>query len=130
MTVLKELWYGNISPSTDAMLYPNYIYTKSEYDSMVGKITTIVEKIRCQIINGSYSLYERELSIHDALCTKVSYADMGNESHSIVGPLLYHKGVCDGISKAAKVLLQECGIKSHVILGTTTTSERSTEHHA
>ncbi len=127
---VREVNYIFYPTRKEATLYPNYIYTKSEYDTMVVKMTAIVEKIRGEILSSTHSLYERELCVHDALCTNVQYADVGEESHSIVGPLLWHKGVCDGISKAAKVLLQECGIKAHVISGTAVTDAGQYEPHA
>lgn len=39
------------------------------------------------------------------------------QSHSIVGPVLRGRGVCDGISKTAKMLFQVLGGKAHVIDG-------------
>lgn len=113
----------------EAVLTPCYLYSKAEYEALVAQLTATVQKIRDRICVAP-TMLERELSIHDALCTKVTYADDGHESHSIVGPLLYHRGVCDGISKTAKVLLQECGIKSHVIFGTAITANRQPEPHA
>jgi len=113
----------------EAVLHPCYLYTKKEYDKMVTQLASIVEKIRHQICVSS-TLFERELRIHDALCSRVLYLDEGEQSHSIVGPLLHHRGVCDGISKTAKVLLQECGITSHVISGTTASPTGQHEAHA
>ena len=113
----------------EAILKPHYLYSKTEYETLVMQLTATVQKIRDQICIAP-TMLERELSIHDALCTKVTYADDGDESHSIIGPLLYHRGVCDGISKTAKVLLQECGIKSHVVFGTAIGTGGKSESHA
>lgn len=114
---LGEVEYVFYPRLKEAILKPCYLYSKTEYETLVTQLTITVQKIRDQICVAP-TMLERELSIHDALCSKASYADDGDESHSIVGPLLYHRGVCDGISKTAKVLLQESGIKSHVVFGT------------
>ncbi len=113
----------------EAVLKPCYLYSKTEYEMLVTQLAATVQKIRDQI-SVAPTMLDRELSIHDALCTKVTYADDGDKSHSIVGPLLYHRGVCDGISKTAKVLLQECGIKSHVIFGNAIATNGNYEPHA
>lgn len=126
---LGEVEYVFYPRLEEAILKPCYLYSKTEYEALVTQLTTIVQKIRDQICVAP-TMLERELSIHDALCTKVTYADDGDESHSIIGPLLHHRGVCDGISKTAKVLLQECGIKSHVVFGTAVTTDGKPEPHA
>lgn len=114
---LGEVEYVFYPQLKEAVLKPCYLYSKTKYETLVTQLTTAVQKIRDQICVAP-TMLGRELSIHDALCTKVTYADDGDDSHSIVGPLLHHRGVCDGISKTAKVLLQECGIESHVVFGT------------
>lgn len=126
---LGEVEYVFYPRLKEALVKPCYLYSKTEYETLVTQLTTAVQKIRDQICVAP-TMLGRELSIHDALCTKVTYADDGDESHSIVGPLLHHRGVCDGISKTAKVLLQESGIKSHVVFGTAVTTDGKPEPHA
>lgn len=126
---LGEVEYVFYPRCRKAVLFPCYLYSRKEYEALVLQLTAIVQKIRDQMCTFP-TMIERELHIHDALCTKVTYADDGDESHSIVGPLIYRRGVCDGFSKAAKVLLQECGINSHVILGTANSKGEKYEPHA
>lgn len=126
---LGEVEYFFYPRLKEAVLKPCYLYSKTEYEALVTQLATTVQKIRDQICVVP-TMLERELSIHDALCAKVTYADDGGESHSIIGPLLHHRGVCDGISKTAKVLLQECGIKSHVVFGTAMGTNGTPEPHA
>lgn len=113
---LGEVKYVFSPRRKEAVLTPCYLYSPNEYESLVSQLAMTVQKIRDQICKTP-SMLERELLVHDAFCKSVQYADDGDQSHSIVGPLLFKRGVCDGISKAAKVVLQECGIKSHVISG-------------
>ena len=126
---LGEVKYVFYPRFKEAVLTPCYLYSKKDYETIVSQLAATVQKIRDQICTSPTNI-EREMRIHDALCTNVTYADDGSESHSIVGPLLYHRAVCDGISKTAKVLFQECGIKSHVVFGTAVTTDGKPEPHA
>ena len=121
--------YRFLPRKKEAILMPEYRYSKQQYEDLVTRLTAVVEKL-CKSICTSQSAYERELRIHDALCAGVTYADDGPESHSIIGPLLHHRGVCEGIAKAAKVLLQECGIPVRVIRGVATDPHGNQEAHA
>ena len=126
---LGEVKYVFYPRFKEAVLTPCYLYSKKDYETIVSQLAATVQKIRDQICTSPINI-EREMRIHDALCTNVTYADDGSESHSIVGPLLHHRAVCDGISKTAKVLLQECGIKSHVVFGTAVGTSGTPEPHA
>lgn len=127
---LGEARYTFSSRRKEAILTPCYLYSKQEYDSIVSKLAASVQKIRDQVCKAA-SMLEREIAVHDYFCKNVQYVDDGERSHSIVGPLLYQRGVCDGISKAVKVVLQESGIKSHVISGMAQTgTSHQNEPHA
>jgi transglutaminase/protease-like cytokinesis protein 3 len=126
---LGEIEYVFYPRIKEAVLNPRYLYSKREYDALVLQLTSTVQKIRDQV-GACRTMIERELRIHDILCEKVTYADDGDESHSIVGPLIYQRGVCDGFSKTTKVLLQECGIASHVIFGAANPTGTKSEPHA
>ncbi len=81
-------------------------------------ITGNAEEIYRKHVEGLRDAYSIELAVHDVLSTKVAYD--GNEkesSHSLVGPLVSKKGVCDGISKAAAFLLNTYGVESSVVTG-------------
>lgn len=100
-----------------AEIFPQYTFSVDEYNYNVNLILTVVNKINQKAVLLSTD-YEREKFIHDYLCKNVIYENIGKESHSIVGPLLKGKGVCDGISKTAKLLLRLLRIDAHVIKGT------------
>ena len=75
------------------------------------------------IINNNMSDYEKELAIHDKLVEKVKYYDykdienIPSIKHSSYGVLVDNEGVCDGYSKAFKILLKKVGIESIVVTG-------------
>ena len=82
---------------------------------------------RCKASN----IYDTVLAIHDELVRNTLYQDDGKLSHSIVGPLLFGRGVCDGFSKALKFILDELSIPCFVVSGTATDPQTgSNESHA
>lgn len=113
---LGEIKYTFYVAKKEAILYPQYILRKREYDKLLLDIQKKAETIKSEILMYS-SDYTKELKIHDYLCQNVSYRDEEDISHSIIGPLIFNCGVCDGISKTTKLLLQLLGIKSHIITG-------------
>lgn len=98
-------------------LKPNYLFEKQEYDLLMQKVLNRLTVIKGELSKKNSEI-EKELFIHDFLCKSVVYHDEGKASHSIVGPLLFQKGVCEGISKTAHALFKLAGIESAVICGT------------
>lgn len=98
-------------------LVPNYLIPSKDYKGTINKILKSLEVHKKNLARLD-SDYKKELYIHDFLVKEVEYCDEGDVSHSIVGPLLYQKAVCDGITKTAKVLFNLCKIPSKVITGT------------
>lgn len=127
---LGEIKYVFHKSRKMAEIFPQYTFSSDEYKHDVNLILKVANKINQKATLLSTD-YEREKMIHDYLCKNVIYEDIGEESHSIVGPLLKGKGVCDGISKAAKLLFQLLRIDAHVIKGNAKAMDRMTwEPHA
>ena len=114
---LSEVKYTFFLKEKEAILYPQYLFNKSEYDKLLLCVQDKTEVIKNMIMRYS-SDYTKELKVHDYICQNVLYKNEREISHSIIGPLVYSCGVCDGISKTTKLLLQLLGIKAHVITGT------------
>ena len=56
-------------------------------------------------------LFEKEKYVHDFICKNVQYDKLKKAySHEIIGPLGQGVGVCEGIAKAVKVLLDALGV--------------------
>ena len=69
---------------------------------------------------------EKELAVHNFLCETVVYDyNFSDSSFQCVGPLLFGRGVCEGISKAAKFLFNLLGIDSLVVNGEVENSSHS-----
>ncbi len=83
-----------------------------------AEITRNARIIFKKYIEGLKDAYSIELAVHDVLSTKVTYDGTDMESsHSLVGPMLDKRGVCDGISKANAFLLNACGVDASIVTG-------------
>lgn len=113
---LGEIKYVFHKSRRVAEIFPQYTFSLDEYNHNVNLILNVANEINQKAALLSTD-YEREKMVHDYLCKSVIYEDIGEESHSIVGPLLKGKGVCDGISKSAKLLFKLLRIDARVIYG-------------
>lgn len=109
--------------------FPKYSYGLLQSQQYIKdckeKRTEIIT--RCKASNT----YDTVLAIHDELVRNIQYQDDGKLSHSIVGPLLFGRGVCDGFSKALKFILDGLSIPCFVVSGTATEPQTgSNESHA
>ena len=110
----------------------NYTYDWKKSESIYKRIFECFNKIRLRCCN----LNEKETvkAIHDFIVKNVEYNDDSNfpvhQAHSF---FVYKKAVCDGISKAAKILLDCMNIRAIVISGNSSaqsTYEELTSGHA
>ena len=125
---------GTISYSFDRQknlgyLKPEYLYSQFEYDAIIKELLKKLSEIKKDIICLSSDL-EKEFFIHDWICKNVKYSDNGRDSHSIVGPLLYGVGVCEGMSKTAQALFKIANIESHVICGKALREDKTEVPHS
>ena len=115
-----ELFYCDFSniliQSENNKYYVNvrYLYSETQSKQIVENAKMIADKI----ISTDQ---ERSLrNLHNYFIKNIKYdtLDYGNtENHSVVGPLIKGKGVCEGISKTIQYILTLCGIDSTVITG-------------
>lgn len=120
-------WIGNESSDVRRIVLEcdeNYLNGESRY-----KLWEKIEKnIECYLdeIAGLKDDYSKELTLHDALAEKLSYAytDSGTAetekwAHNIEGAFSgeYNKVVCEGYAKAFQLLLNAAGIENIYIVG-------------
>lgn len=81
---------------------PQYAYGLPQLQQYIAEC----RKKRAEIIDRckASNTYDTVLAIHDELTKGVRYQENGKLSHSIVGPLLFGRGVCDGFSKTLKYI--------------------------
>ena len=98
----------------------SHLYSKRESERLRDEVMDASNRIRDKVLRYADDEYGIELAIHDLFAVNIGYGDMdAPESHSIIGPLLRKKGVCEGISMAVEYLLNCFGIRCTVITGDT-----------
>ena len=124
-----ELFYADLSVSctyytnssgaiTRFSLKVKYLYNAASVNTMKIYLNNKVKEIKDKYLNNASSLLEKEYIIHDYLlenCTYDTASNVKTISHTAYGALLNSKAVCDGYSKAAKLLFNACGIDSGIV---------------
>lgn len=94
----------------------SYSLTPDEIILTLKQIKQILDVVKRDCKNSSD--YEKEMYVHRYLIENVTYELSEtlpiHRAHSV---FVNHKAVCDGISKAAKVLLDSVGVQSVVLSG-------------
>ena len=111
-----DIMYNYNPYSKEVVLRPHYLYKQSEYQSLINKILAKLKEMK-EILMKLPSDLAKEKYIHDFLCTKVVYKEIGPDSHCVLGPLFKGEGVCEGIAETAHALLNTAGINSHIVCG-------------
>ena len=114
--------------------YCNMVTPKYRFDKMKVESTLCAISKKCiEFISGSQNLPElsKEEKVHNYLANTVVY-DYAFKSSSFecVGPLLFGRGVCEGISKATKLLLDLLEIPSLIVIGKSIQNFSDGEMHA
>ncbi|MBE6048866.1 MAG: hypothetical protein E7213_10815 [Clostridium sp.] len=125
-----ELFYPDLTVScvyyTDSSgsiikfsLKVTYIYDSVVIDVMKRYLSSKVKEIKDNYLNSNLTQLEKEYIIHDYLlenCTYDTSRNIPTSSHTSYAVLLSGKAVCDGYSKAAKLLFNECGIDAGIVV--------------
>ena len=102
----KYRYYKN---SPNLIFIPEYLFDKKKICEHQKAMTARVEKL----IRPAQKLseWEKEKYVHDFICENIRYDKLKKSySHEIIGPLGQGVGVCEGIAKAVKVLLDALGV--------------------
>ncbi len=95
---------------------PQYAFEPAKMRTFQQTIRTRVQKITAPMREKNEE--ERLLAVHDWLVDSVRYDKLfKNYAHEVLGPLCHGVGVCEGIAKTAKILLDELDIESLVVIG-------------
>ena len=117
------------SISRKAIIKPKYRFDRHKTNSTILAVLGNIKKIISQL--NTSDEYKKEIFIHDYLC-KNNYYDNSfvASSYECVGPLVFGKGVCEGISKAVKLLCDYLGIYCIVIHGNARQTNKSLGNEA
>ena len=101
---------------------PQYRFPQEEAENILAEIMDRIQPLLLQCLGMSD--LEKETLIHDWFCQNVVYdyqyaQKMGGSSFEMAAPLLWGRGVCSGISKAAKFLFDLTGLQSLLLMGRT-----------
>ena len=101
--------YRYYKDSPNLIFIPEYLFDKKKICEHQKAMTASVEKL----IRPAQKLseWEKEKYVHDFICENIRYDKLKKSySHEIIGPLGQGVGVCEGIAKAVKVLLDALGV--------------------
>lgn len=116
---IEKVWF-TINP-LEVTVHFSYSDDWSECVTVYNKIFAIIEKVRKQCL-GCNDI-QKEKIIHEYIIKNVTYyKDDTLPVHSGHAFFVYGKAVCDGISKAAKILMDSVGLKSVVVNGSSENS--------
>ena len=105
-TGFKYRYYEN---SGNLIFLPEYLFEKTKIREHQKAMASRVEKLVRPA--KSMSELEKEKYVHDFICQNVRYDKLKKSySHEIIGPLGQGVGVCEGIAKSVKVLLDALGV--------------------
>ena len=101
--------YRYYKDSPNLIFIPEYLFEKNKIREHQKALTARVEKLVRPA--QKMSEWEKEKYVHDFICENVRYDKLKKAySHEIIGPLGQGVGVCEGIAKAVKVLLDALGV--------------------
>lgn len=101
--------YRYYKDSPNLIFIPEYLFEKNKIREHQKALTARVEKLVRPA--QKMSEWEKEKYVHDFICENVRYDKLKKAySHEIIGPLGQSVGVCEGIAKAVKVLLDALGV--------------------
>ena len=101
--------YRYYKDSPNLIFIPEYLFDKKKICEHQKAMTARAEKL----IRPAQKLseWEKEKYVHDFICENIRYDKLKKSySHEIIGPLGQGVGVCEGIAKAVKVLLDALGV--------------------
>ena len=101
--------YRYYQESPNIQFLPEYLFDRAKVKEHQKAMKSRVEKL----VRPAQSLseWEKEKYVHDFICQNVHYDKLKKAySHEIIGPLGQGVGVCEGIAKAVKVLLDALGV--------------------
>lgn len=101
--------YRYYPSSGNAEMIPEYLFEKSKVKDHQKAMKARVEKLVRPAMKMSEM--EKVQYVHDFICQNVHYDKLKKPySHEIIGPLGQGVGVCEGIAKSVKILLDALGV--------------------
>ena len=107
--------YRYYQDSPNIIFVPEYLFEKNKIREHQKAMQSRVEKLARPA--AKFTEWEKEKYIHDFICENITYDKLKKPySHEIIGPLGQGVGVCEGIAKAVKILLDALGVWCVIVL--------------
>ncbi len=127
MYFVNFVHYQCVHGGRDYIVNFSYSHDVREISRITGIITQKYKEILSHFRGSNASAYEKEKFLYDYLTKHIQYdyASLNSRegspeffnSHSIVGPFLYGRAVCDGISKTFQFLARKMGLDTILVTG-------------
>lgn len=121
--------YRFYQDSVSVEMIPEYLFDKGK----VKEHQRAMESRTAKLVRPAADMteWEKELYIHDFICTNVRYDKLKKPySHEIIGPLGQGVGVCEGIAKTVKILCDRLGIWCMIAISDANPEKRIKYRHA
>ncbi len=117
VTEKGEKWAAVAFKISDKDNKNDYLLTKPERDSMRKELEKAVAAITAKA-DGLADAYAKEKFFNDYICENTEYVLEGKLVHTAYGSLVQGKALCEGYSRAFKLLCNAVGIECDLVSGT------------
>lgn len=93
----------------------SYTMNTTQQQAAQKKVDAVVKELLAKAAYGQ-TVYERELILHDALASRVTYIE-ATHAHDLYGALVEGKAVCEGYARAFQYLLYQAGTQCLLVEG-------------
>lgn len=116
---------------------PQYFFSEKKVREYKRKIESVVNQLVADLNLLDGNDYDKEKKVHDWMCQNIEYDFDGSDlnqpvrlitAHNIIGVFAHHKAQCEGIAKAAKVLLNAVDVKCIVVTGESDVNYKNERH--
>ena len=120
---VKQNMIGSSQQKGEYILHPQYIYSADQVRNMVDEMHQVVDKVVHKALMYKDDPFKMELFLHNSVVKSVAYdyeslkMEKNDSAHSIVGPFLENKAVCEGTAKAFQMLCELVGLPCIFVVG-------------
>jgi len=116
LAFVKDVSFRMVRGADHVEVIPQYAFEPKKMRSIAQMIDMRVKKIAAPAKGMTEE--EKLRYVHDWILNNVRYDKLyQNYAHEVIGPLCHGVGVCEGIAKTVKILLDELGMESLTVIG-------------
>ncbi|MBE6560519.1 MAG: peptidase [Ruminococcaceae bacterium] len=116
LAFVKTASFRAVREAEHVEVLPQYAFEPKKMRTIAQTIDTRVKKIAAPA--RGLTEEEKLRYVHDWILDNVRYDKLYlNYAHEVIGPLCHGVGVCEGIAKTVKILLDELGMECLTVIG-------------